>query len=76
MPSNTTLQNVAVAELRETARPLIALIEATPDRVQRQLLTARAFELLRQVAQLAQQNVETQHPEVVASVTRPMKSSA
>jgi hypothetical protein len=76
MPSNKTFQDAAVTELRETARQLIALIDTTPDRAQRQLLAAQAFELLRQAAQLAQQDEKIQRPEVVASIMRPLKSSA
>jgi hypothetical protein len=76
MPSNKTLQNLAVTDLREAARQLIALIDTIPNRAQRQVLAAQAFELLRQAAQLAQQDEKTQLPEVVATLTRPIKSGA
>ena len=49
----------AVRELREAARQLITSMQATPDRGEKQVLAAQAFELLRQAAALTEQEQET-----------------
>jgi len=74
MSDNKESPGATVARLREAARQLIALIDATPDHAQKRLLAERAFELLRQSAQLAQQEDNAPSESVALPVLHPKKA--